>query len=502
MSSQLDRFRKVALNHRIPVDDVDGMPPIKALNLLRGRLNARVLPSCAEPLRPFWVSNPPSSGLLVNDSYRNWAVIGGVGSRHYGIIDKTGTVRACSECGSIDVWASHDGSLIRSDSTVDESPGSVHLTSPEDQVYEWSVTLGPIEFTRLIYFVHSNGHEAIYNEIRVRNLSLEEQAFEFAVVVKPLSILGMEPIESLELVTETQTLYANGFLACLMDSQPTNVIMTSCESSDVENVFKLDVHNRSLTSAKGLATAILCYKLKLQPAHSNSFFFVSPLTAISKSEPVPEFVMNSSVIDHTVDEWFSFAGRKLIGQYPEQTIGDVLAQAKATLVIKAYDSLLGTPLPTSILGSIELARVIDALTLSGCKMVIDKLYMELEHALMDQFKKDSVALFPILYSVFFHFKHVITENSNSQLTSLADHVLSTVLSAAYSYCFEPALETAQESEPATEATPATPKRSDDAQSVYDKVSEVLGSNKWASLFTPDRSYEALTDTFFLRVIRE
>ena len=108
------------------------------------------------------------------------------------------------------------------------------LTSPEDQIYEWNEQVGSIIFNRLVYHaVDDAGNEFIYNEIMLQNVALEAENFTFFVVQKPMSVLGVEPIESLEYDVDSQLLFVNGQLAIMTDEKPSSVIMTTADNPNL-----------------------------------------------------------------------------------------------------------------------------------------------------------------------------------------------------------------------------------------------------------------------------
>ncbi len=509
MSSRLERFRKTAMNYRIKLDLDTGLSHDEELDQLRGRLNAIVLKTCHESLLPHWVKSDESSGAITNDEHRNWAVVGGVGGKTYGIVDKFGSVWANRECGSIDICALQDGLLVRP-SYEDDIP-RLRLVSPEDQVYEWSITLGPIEFTRLIYYVNDGNNEAVFNEVKVRNLALEEKNFDFVVILKPLSPLGFEPIESIEFDSANNVLYSNGCLACLMNEAPSAVAITTCDNPNlIDRGMNSETSDQSYTSVKGLATALLRFSIHLRPAGTQSFFFVSPLSSIDKDDSIPEFVMDSSAIEKSVDAWFSFTGHKMIGIYPDEVVGNALAQAKATLVIMYYDEMISKPLPDDIQGSIDAARILMAMTLSGCGAIIKESYNALQQSLDQGLKQGLDLLFPIVWALFYNFLHVGDKASNGSFDSLIDSILPVLFSASYNYIFESMDATQAESTESSSAAgmseglsiPRPPSTPNERHDTHERISSLLGSVNWSKLVHIDRNYESSPDKYFRRTLRE
>lgn len=511
MSSRIERFQKIAMNYRVKPESITGLSPDEELDQLRSLLNPLVLKTCHESLLPHWMKSEATTGLITNDKHRNWAVVGGVGGKAYGILDSVGSVWALRECGSLDIFTMHNGSVVRPGKS--DSP-ELHLVSPEDQVYEWSVTLGPIEFTRLIYYVNDGANEAIYNEIRVRNLSLEKKQFDFLIALKPFSPLGFEPIESIEFDPENNALYSNGYLALMMNEAPSSSTISTCTDPNLlKKGVNGDTENKSYTSVKGLTTALLKFSINLRPAGTESFFFISPLSYIKRGEQIPEFVMGSSAIEKAVDDWFSFTGRKMIGIYPDMMVGNSLAQAKATLVIMYYDELINRPLIDDIQRSIEVARIIMAMTLSGCAGVIMDSYADLLQSLEKGIKQGYDSLFPVAWALFYNLLHVNTETINEPINQLIESILPLLLSTSFNYAFGPQQAAQVESGGSSSANDLSegPSSSDpdliadepdEKHAIQERISSVLGSVTWSKLAQSDADYESSSEMYFTRTMHE
>jgi hypothetical protein len=88
--TRLKRFRRVAMNHDVALPET-GMLEKMEIERLREQLNASVFLEAEPWMLPSWLDltmkNLNKDELhithLPNNSYRNWSLIGGVGSRRY-----------------------------------------------------------------------------------------------------------------------------------------------------------------------------------------------------------------------------------------------------------------------------------------------------------------------------------------------------------------------------------------------------------------------------------
>ncbi|MHA2600816.1 MAG: hypothetical protein AM324_001620, partial [Candidatus Thorarchaeota archaeon SMTZ1-83] len=225
----LERLRRVAGYNRVSLTDDQGIPATEAAKLLRSGLNGRVYSPAEQWMLPQWAikksqKQPIDETGFANDTNRNWTFVGGVGTKKYGVADPSGLLTVLPECGSLDFWV-QNGSEIVFPALADSDGPRLVLISPEDQVLEWKHVRSPVEFTRLIYHSCNGEHEYIYNEILVKNNSLKDALITFYVAVRPLSVRGVEPIESLAFQPEKRHLYANGLLAVVLDKDPDSVVM-------------------------------------------------------------------------------------------------------------------------------------------------------------------------------------------------------------------------------------------------------------------------------------
>ncbi|MFW9835440.1 MAG: hypothetical protein ACFFEK_15675, partial [Candidatus Thorarchaeota archaeon] len=212
---RLKRFRRVAMHHNIPLPET-GTFIEDEIEHVREQLNASVYREAESWMLPSWVDltikgqgkKDTLNSTLANNSYRNWSLIGGVGARKCGIADSRGLVTTLSDCGSIDVWILGSDGIIFPALIGKDGP-QLRLVSSEDQLYEWKTDVRSVEFTRLVFHAEHDEIEYLYNEIVVKNIALEETSITFYVVIRPMSVLGFEPIEHVKFDYETNKVYVN-----------------------------------------------------------------------------------------------------------------------------------------------------------------------------------------------------------------------------------------------------------------------------------------------------
>ncbi len=345
----LERFRRVARSHQLP-EAPNELDAAGEIEWLRSRLNRRVYRDAESWMIPSWALRdsrrsakaPSENDRFDNDQRRNWTTIGGVGSREYAVCDSKGLLTVIPDCGSIDFWLLGPAGIIFPSMVPDEGPRLV-LLSAEDQVYEWKTDLGPLEFSRLVYHSLAEGKDTIYNEIQVRNRSLERAKITFYAVVRPMSVNGVEPIEVAEYNPSKKAVYTNGLLAMMMSREPKSVYITEAGDTGLPtSITDLAPKSDSLSNApSGLATVVLRFDVPLKPAGTERFFFVSPLVPITKRDSLPVFPLDQRARDSAVQVWFEFMDSTLSGEFPDRNLNDMLSQSKAILAMQIRKSIFG-----------------------------------------------------------------------------------------------------------------------------------------------------------------
>ncbi|MFX1602582.1 MAG: hypothetical protein ACFFCK_03795, partial [Promethearchaeota archaeon] len=406
-----ERLRRVAGHNRVSFTKDQEVTAEEAAIILRSGLNARVYSTAEQWMLPHWAIKKSQKQSIdeigfANDTNRNWTFVGGVGTRKYGVADPSGPLTVLPECGSLDFWI-RNGSEIVFPALADSDGSRLVLISPEDQVLEWKHVQSPVEFTRLIYHSCNGEHEYVYNEILVKNNSLMEALITFYVAIRPLSVRGVEPIESLTFHPEKRHLYANSLLAVVLDKDPDSVVMTTADNTNLPasllgQATRLD---REFSAAKGLATAVLRYDVKLAPAASKRFFFTSPLNPIEEGTEGPVFQPNPGARDKTVGSWFEFQQSTSRLTFPDRGLDPTVIQAKATLAAQAVSFVLsGNNLFTGASWQ-EKARVLSALSAVGGFDLAKALLVNTASIVADNVEDyDPLQLSPILWSLLhYHF---------------------------------------------------------------------------------------------------
>jgi hypothetical protein len=394
----LERLRRVAKNNRLTIE-VHELSPEAEAEQLRIGLNGRIYTAAEAWMLPLWVrlqkqKTPLDENGVSNDHLRNWTIIGNPGARSYAVTDESGLLTAVPQCGSLDFWPEDNGELIHPAITDRDGP-RLSLISPEDQIFEWKIIKGPIEFSRHMYHAIDNNEEAVYNEILVKNHSLNEASFVFYAVLRPMSVRGVEPIETLEFDKERRMLYCNGMLAFRVDKQPDSVVLSTGDNPNLSETIMTQTErmDTEFSAARGLATAVLRYKVTLPPAASKSFFFTSPLKPITKSDEMATFPANTKMRDITIGNWFDFVDSTAGFAFPNRDLDPLVLQAKATLAIKAKSAILDAP----DMRWSEKARVLLALSRTGYVSLAKELSLAVGKPTMVPPDADSSVLGPYLW---------------------------------------------------------------------------------------------------------
>ena len=426
----LDRLRRVARNNRVIIDSQELSREEEAEQLRIG-LNGRIF-TAAEPwMLPLWArlqkqKTPLNETGVSNDHLRNWTNIGNPGAKSYAVADESGLVTAVVQCGSLDFWLEDNGELIYP-STVDRDGPRLSLVSPEDQIFEWKTFKGPIEFSRHIYHVSHNEEEAVYNEVLVKNHSLSEASFVFFAVLRPMSVRGVEPIETLEFDMEICRLYSNGLLAFSVDTQPNSVVLSAGDNPNLSETIMKQTRrfDNEFSAAKGLATAVLRYEVTLAPAASKRFFFISPLKAITEFLSTVNFPARIKMRDVTVGKWFDFLDRTTSFAFPDRSLDSLVVQAKATLAIKATSAILDAP----DVSWREKARVLLALSRTGNLRQAKDLSLAIGKSNMVPPDADSSMYGPFLWGVLQYYIHSNDVGFLRSISSFMDDLTKRILEA-------------------------------------------------------------------------
>lgn len=333
------------MQHDIPLPEI-GLDIENELEYLRARLNAINYFNTESWMLPSWAyltlkglgKDSSMNTELPNNSYRNWSLIGGVGAKKYGVTDSRGLVTVKPECGSIDFWVLGTQGIIYPALLGKDGP-QLRLVSSEDQLYEWKTDIKSIEFVRLLYHATQENVESIFNEIVLKNIALEDESITFYAVLRPMSILGFEPIEHITFDPESNGVFVNDTLALKSGISPSAVYLVEANDATIPDIIiSNDVrHDDKHSSKLGLGTAILRFDVTLPPAGTKTIIFGSPL--ITHSENDTEHKLKSHHRDASIGNWFDFTDKRGDTVFPDEKLNSVLSQAATSLAIQSQSVL-------------------------------------------------------------------------------------------------------------------------------------------------------------------
>lgn len=379
--ARLQRHRRVTEYHGLDPPPI-GMLPADEMDFLQSRLNAKLYPDAEPWMLPSWAvltlkDFDSERGLVTefrNDMYANWSLIGGVGAKRYGIADSRGFVTPRIDCGSIDFWLQSNDDIIIPALIGKDGP-HLRLVSSEDQIYEWKTYLRSIEFIRLVYHVTRDDMEYIFNEIVLRNHGLEKTKFTFYVLIRPMSVHGVEPIEIIEYDEEERCLYVNELMALKFDSSPSAVFFGEANDPEFADKIKHIPKSRDsrIASPAGQAVVAMRFDISLTPAGFQRLFFWSPLASIGKTDKLNLTKPTTEYRDKSVGEWFDFSDIHAAVTFPEERLDSVFSQATVSLALQAFPVMFPEEPHLAALDWKERMRILLALLRSGCMPVAKKI---------------------------------------------------------------------------------------------------------------------------------
>jgi len=435
----LERFQRIAKLNRVvpPSDEFTNVDD--EICSIRSGLNALFYRTAEPWMLPHWAvksmkeksDKGDSSTTFPNDRFRNWLIIGEPGARSFGTSDSQGLATSLSCCGSLDYWISNSEG-IDFPALSDYDGPRMALISPEDQHYEWTTQIGSIIFRRLVYHAtDDSGKEYIYNEISLQNVSLESTDFTFFAAQRPMSNVGVEPIESLGYDPEKRALFVNGFLSLMIDTPPTSVVMSTANNPNLIQVISDEVSRMDCeySATRGLATCVMRYDLKIGPAQRKQMLFVSPLDEVTTEDSLPHPDFSAHARDSSVERWFRFSGKKLAGTYPDMTLGMVVSQSKASLAMQAMSWLFSE----SVKPADEIARILVALARTGCIDIVHVICEKLVQSISKPAKGTSSFFSPYIWAFLHIYELHKTEEIFSAVSSFILENINELLDSAIHY---------------------------------------------------------------------
>ncbi len=339
---------------------------------IRAALNGVLFATAEKSMLPNWAIKRIWDGgrrgsvpsYLPNDTLRNWALIGSPGGRNFGISDSHGLTTVLESCGSIEFWIK-DAHIIYP-AMMDDRESPFKLISLEDQMYEWSRSLGPVTFQRLVYHIMKDDQEYIVNEINIQNAALDPINFTFFAALRPISVNGVLPISNLSYDSSTSCLYSNDYLALKLDRTPNALIMSTFDDPGLEqSIQENDQLDITYSSARGTGTAIARYDITLRPAGREKLIFVSPLIHTGKDKPLAKPTSFYGDRELAISKWFDFTDETPFGSYPDENLGNASAQAVISMVIQIRRVISTLTINDIVKQSDEIARILLAISQSG-----------------------------------------------------------------------------------------------------------------------------------------
>ncbi|MFW9847020.1 MAG: hypothetical protein ACFFD6_09745, partial [Candidatus Thorarchaeota archaeon] len=235
--------------------------------------------------------------------------------------------------------------------------------------------------------------------ILVKNHSLNDATFVFYAAVRPMSVRGIEPIETIEFHKTKCRLYTNDALVLNVDKPPDSVVMSTADNPNlIETIMtQTDRDDNEFSATKGLATAVLRFDIKLAPAASKRFFFMSPLNSISKADEAPVFPAKTSARDKNVSHWYEFVENTASFAFPDRELDSIVTQAKATLAVMAKSAFYGKT--SSEYNWREKARVLLALSRIGSSTLAKEISLSVGKTTSIPEHADQAVLGPYLWGI-------------------------------------------------------------------------------------------------------
>lgn len=450
-------MKEVALRNRIDIPSGDDMSIRQMITEIRANLNGLLFANSEKKMLPYWaIVRTWESGRRVavpkyfpNDTHRNWTLIGTPGGQNFAISDSHGLTTVLESCGSIEFWPKDSDIIYPALMDLRDSP--FKLVSIEDQIYEWSMSIGSINFQRLVYHVTKGDAEYIINEINLQNVALESKDFTFIAALRPISVWGAIPISKMSYDQSTGCLYSNDYLAMKLDRVPNALIMTTFDDFHLE---QLVLEERRIDSdysvTRGTGTAIARFDIKLRPAGRERLVFASPLLHMPRDIALTESSSSYGLRESAIAGWFDFTDECPYGQYPDEELSKAAAQATVSMVVQTRRNISTLNLDDLVKQSGEISRIILAIARSGFHTITQRILVEFVSKFKDTdiSSKDVLALAPIIWVIHEIERSVIDKKMPEDVLRFKEKAYSRIKEIILE-CREPAKETLEE-------VPATP----------------------------------------------
>ncbi|MFW9795003.1 MAG: hypothetical protein ACFFEE_11900, partial [Candidatus Thorarchaeota archaeon] len=258
----------------------------------------------------------------------------------------------------------------------------------------------------------------------------------FYVVVRPMDPWGIDPLEDIKYEDKQNRVLVNGIPALQFDITPSAVILTEADNDDVPEIIQTESSriDTDLWSENGLATAILRFDVKLQPAGSKRYFLVSPLESTKRDIERTELNIGTHNRDKTIGNWYAFSEQLVNVLFPDSELDKVFSQAAVSLAIQARSVMFPEESYLAAFSWNDRMRVLFALVKSGSIELAERLIIEIaKQSVVPDVRLDRSIFSPILWGLLQLYIHVPKSESikktRNYINTLTDRLVQTILNS-------------------------------------------------------------------------
>lgn len=348
--------------------------PIGARLVLRGWMNRQFFPSHRDWVLPYWAErqfDPQDPAFIapagfnlyaINQTHRNWTMIGNLRREREAIVDPRGLVTPWFDGWSLDTWVVLDGTLY--------APSRL----PEGQVSQSLRENLPVVLTTFrardlavrssVFAIEDDqGGEWVVQKITVENASSNESRATLCLSVRPFNPEGASLVNRVEFASgkatsedmhggqpsELSAVIVNGALGVLLPA-PGRV---SCMNElDGDVALALPSYNglKLAESKAGLATAVAAYEFELRPRESRDVVAYLPMErhpipdAEPDALPIISFPRATDLLSKTTSLWQTKMAEGMQVWLPDEKLQEAFEANKAFLLL-LHDGKTITPGP-------------------------------------------------------------------------------------------------------------------------------------------------------------
>lgn len=288
-----ERATRIGQGDQVPTQLI----PIGARLWARGWFNKRFFDTHLGWVLPYWATRQLDPNdvsfvarglkpLLVNESLRDWTMIGNPESKNEAIVDPRGLVTSQPQgaAWSLDIWLAVDGEVFFP-SRLDESV--IHQQLFENlPIVQTQYEPERLRVNQEAFAVRDNvGNDWAIASVSVENPRADSRTASLFLSARPFNPEGAALIEQIEFrqgADDITELWVNGTASALVP-KPDALACGNEENGDTALTLARMNGVTNLTSQAGVATAVAQYSLELRP-HSNRV-----VTAVLPMQPAREF---------------------------------------------------------------------------------------------------------------------------------------------------------------------------------------------------------------------